>query len=253
MVNKLKSLIQLIIQNLLGYPNYLYIFSIYRIYRFKFLRDDADFIFFLSLTKSVNPSTIIDAGANVGYTSVIFAREYPNYQIIAYEPVSLLSNIILRVIKFFNIKNIQVNQLALGNTQELVSIKTPIMGGVKKQGLSYIDVEVEREDEGQMNHFLAEQVQMVTIDSNLLNKNILPVVGIKVDVENFEFFVLQGSIQLMKQFKPIVMAELWDNHRKNACIQLMKEIGYEVKVVQNNLLVDYSNQHTLNYFFIPKS
>lgn len=253
MVQKLKSFIQLLIQNLLGYPTYLYIFSIYRVYRFNVLRDDVDFIFFLSLTKSINPSTIIDAGANVGYTSVIFAKEYPMYNIIAYEPVSLLSNVILRVVKYFKIKNIQVNQLALGNTLSVVSIKTPIMAGVKKQGLSFIDVEVEREDESQMNDFLEEQVQMVTIDSNLLNNNVLPVVGIKVDVENFEFFVLQGSIELMKQFKPIVMAELWNNNRKKACIQLMEEIGYEVKVVENKQLVEYSNQHTLNYFFIPKS
>jgi FkbM family methyltransferase len=253
MVQKLKSLIQLLIQNLLGYPTYLYIFSIYRVYRFKILRDDIDFIFFLSLTKSIHPSTIIDAGANVGYTSVIFAKEYPSYNIIAYEPVSLLSNIILRVVKYFNVLNIKVNQLALGNTNSVVNIKTPIIAGVKKQGLSFIDVDVERGDESQINDFLEEEVRMVTIDSNLLDKNILPVVGIKVDVENFEFFVLKGSVELIKKFKPIVMAELWDNNRKNACIQLMEEIGYEVKVVENKRLVEYSNQQTLNYFFIPKS
>jgi hypothetical protein len=48
------------------------------------------------------------------------------------------------------------------------------------------------------------------------------------------------------------MAELWDNARKNACIDLMKNEGYDVKVISNKTLVDYTNQQSLNYFFIPK-
>jgi hypothetical protein len=48
------------------------------------------------------------------------------------------------------------------------------------------------------------------------------------------------------------MAELWDNDRKIACIGLMKELGYETKVIINKKLVPYTSQQSLNYFFIPK-
>lgn len=93
---------------------------------------------------------------------------------------------------------------------------------------------------------------MVSLDGDLMNQLAYPLSGIKVDVENFEYFVLQGAIELIKQYKPIVMAELWDNARKNACIDLMKNEGYDVKVISNKTLVDYTNQQSLNYFFIPK-
>lgn len=48
------------------------------------------------------------------------------------------------------------------------------------------------------------------------------------------------------------MAELWDNERKIACISLMKELGYETKVIINKKLETYTSQQSLNYFFIPK-
>jgi len=252
MVQKLKSFIQLVIQNLLGYRNYLFVFSIYRTLKFRLLRDDEDFNCFIQLTKSKQASTIIDAGANVGYTTVIFAKEFPHYSIISYEPVSLLSRIISKVVLFFKVKNVQIKQLALGNANDIVSIKTPIISGVKKQGLSFVAVDVEREDENLMSNCLEEQVQMVSLDNDLLGKSLHPVVGIKVDVENFEFFVLQGSIELIKLYKPVVMAELWDNARKNACIELMRNLGYTIKIISNKVLVEYTNQQSLNYFFIPK-
>ena len=252
MVQKLKSIIQLLIQKILGYTNYLFIFSIYRIWRYRLLKDDIDFNYFIELTQSNRPSTIIDIGANVGYTGVIFAKSLPNYQIICYEPVSLLTNNILKVVSFFNVQNISIKHLALGNTNQIVPIKTPIIQGVKKQGLSYIDVSVERTDENHLRQFLVEQVQMVSLDSDLFINELLPIAGIKVDVENFEFFVLQGAVRLIKLYKPIVMAELWDNDRKFACIALMNELGYQTKVIINKKLETYTSQQSLNYFFIPK-
>jgi FkbM family methyltransferase len=252
MAQQLKSFIQLVIQNILGYRNYLFVFSIYRTLKYRLLRDDTDLNIFIDLVKSDQSATIIDAGANVGYTTVIFAKEFPHYSIIAYEPVSLLSKIIAKVLRFFNIKNVLVKQLALGNTNNLVTIKTPIISGVKKQGLSFIDVAVEREDADLLNNFLEEQVKMVSLDADLIGKVSHSVVGIKVDVENFEFFVLQGTVELIKLYKPIIMAELWDNARKNACIDLMENSGYSIKVISNKALVDYTNQQCLNYFFIPK-
>lgn len=252
MVQKLKSGLQLIIQKFLGYRTYLYVFSIYRTLKYRLLRDDADFNIFIELVKSNQPATIVDAGANVGYTALIFAKEFPNYSIIAYEPVSLLSTIITKVVRFFKVQNVSVKQLALGNVNNLVTIKTPIISGVKKQGLSFIDVAVEREDANLLTNFLEEQVQMVSLDADLLGKVEYPIVGIKVDVENFEFFVLQGTVELIKLYKPIVMAELWDNVRKNACIELMENLGYGVKIIHNKALIDYKGQQSLNYFFIPK-
>lgn len=253
MMQKVKNSVQFLIQRIIGYSNYLYWFSIYRVLRYQFMKDDIDITFFIELVKKQKQGVVIDAGANVGYTSVIFAKAFPSSSIISYEPVRLLSQIIYRVVRFFRVNNIEVRQKALGDSLETVMIKTPVIQGVKKQGLSYIDKEVDREDIELIKSSIAEEVDMVTLDSDWGNHINPPISGIKVDVENFEYFVLKGARNLVMKFRPIVMAELWDNARRNSCIQLMQELGYKTFVIKNKELVKYQGQSSLNYFFIPDS
>lgn len=253
MMQKIKNSVQFLIQRIIGYSNYLYWFSIYRVLRYQFMKDDIDITFFIELVKKQKQGVVIDAGANVGYTSVIFAKAFPSSSIISYEPVRLLSQIIYRVVRFFRVNNIEVRQKALGDSLETVMIKTPVIQGVKKQGLSYIDKEVDREDIELIKSSIAEEVGMVTLDSDWGNHINPPISGIKVDVENFEYFVLKGARNLVMKFRPIVMAELWDNARRNSCIQLMQELGYKTFVIKNKELVKYQGQSSLNYFFIPDS
>lgn len=253
MMQKIKNSVQFLIQIIIGYSNYLYWFSIYRVLRYQFMKDDIDITFFIELVKKQKQGVVIDAGANVGYTSVIFAKAFPSSSIISYEPVRLLSQIIYRVVRFFRVNNIEVRQKALGDSLETVMIKTPVIQGVKKQGLSYIDKEVDREDIELIKSSIAEEVDMVTLDSDWGNHINPPISGIKVDVENFEYFVLKGARNLVMKFRPIVMAELWDNARRNSCIQLMQELGYKTFVIKNKELVKYQGQSSLNYFFIPDS
>ncbi len=253
MMQKIKNSVQFLIQRIIGYSNYLYWFSIYRVLRYQFMKDDIDITFFIELVKKQKQGVVIDAGANVGYTSVIFAKAFPSSSIISYEPVRLLSQIIYRVVRFFRVNNIEVRQKALGDSLETVMIKTPVIQGVKKQGLSYIDKEVDREDIELIKSSIAEEVDMVTLDSDWGNHINPPISGIKVDVENFEYFVLKGARNLVMKFRPIVMAELWDNARRNSCIQLMQELGYKTFVIKNKELVKYQGQSSLNYFFIPDS
>ncbi|BDQ11828.1 FkbM family methyltransferase [Sediminibacterium sp. TEGAF015] len=252
MSQNIKSFIQFLIQQLIGYSTYLYCFSIYRVLRYQMFKDDDDVKFFIQLVKKQNKGIIIDAGANVGYMSVIFAKAFPESSIVSYEPVKLLSSIIARVIRFFGTSNIEIRQKALGDSIESVIIKTPIIQGVKKQGLSYIDKEVERADADILKKSIDEQVDMVSLDSEWLNDmGSHKISGIKVDVENFEYFVLKGAAQILERFKPVVMAELWDNNRKNACIQFMEKLGYRVYIIKDKALVQFQGQPSLNYFFIP--
>ena len=44
--------------------------------------------------------------------------------------------------------------------------------------------------------------------------------AIKMDVENFEYFVLEGGKELIKKHKPIIYTELWENQNREKCFQL---------------------------------
>ena len=73
-----------------------------------------------------------------------------------------------------------------------------------------------------------------------------------MDVENYEFFVLDGARQLLQNHKPIIYIELWENENRYKCFDLVKELGYTIKVLVNNSLVNYdANVHTTqNFFFV---
>lgn len=78
-----------------------------------------------------------------------------------------------------------------------------------------------------------------------------PLTAIKIDVENFEYFVLKGGENLLKKYKPLVYAELWDNENRNNCFSLMTSIGYQIKVLEQEALVSFEaskHQHQ-NFFF----
>ncbi len=58
-----------------------------------------------------------------------------------------------------------------------------------------------------------------------------------MDVENFEYFVLEGGKELLKKHNPIIYTELWENENREKCFQLIKELDYEIKVLNDNNLV----------------
>jgi hypothetical protein len=91
-------------------------------------------------------------------------------------------------------------------------------------------------------------------DFEPLKNNNLKIVGIKMDVENFESFVVKGGLNMIKKHLPILYIELWDNENRNSCFSDLAGIGYLPYTLENNELVLFNakkhNNH--NFFFIPK-
>ena len=82
----------------------------------------------------------------------------------------------------------------------------------------------------------------------------LPVSAIKMDVENFEYYVLEGAKETLEKHKPIVYCELWENENREKCFELMKGLDYDIKILHKKKLVDFDNiiHQTQCFFFIPK-
>ena len=76
--------------------------------------------------------------------------------------------------------------------------------------------------------------------------------AIKIDVENFEYFVLKGGEQLLRTYKPIVYAELWDTENRKNCFEMMKDIGYKIKILESSKLIDFdaAKHSKQNFFFV---
>ena len=80
-----------------------------------------------------------------------------------------------------------------------------------------------------------------------------PVCGVKIDVENYEYYALKGGVNLIKRNNPIIYCELWDNENRRKCFELVNSLDYKIYVLIKDKLeiYDSSKHEKQNFFFIP--
>jgi len=242
----MKTLVKFVLQKILGFKNYLFIFSLYVDATLKRNRKEGDFLYFVGLLP--DNSTVLDIGANIGVMSVQLARKLPASEIFSFEPVPDNLNALRRLIRFFKLSNVKIFDFALGNYDGTAEIILPEHNHVKFHGLSHIkDVEGSEGDHG-LKYIVPIHKLDTIAEMQTLSK---PLSGIKIDVENYEYNVLEGARELILKYKPVIYAELWENHNRTKCLQLMDEIGYQTFILQkgNLIIFDSEKHHTQNFFF----
>lgn len=227
----MKNLLKNILQRILGFENYLLLFSLFKIRTLRIDKKENDFFFFLNLIGE--DAGILDIGANIGIMTVHLARMAKNGTVYAFEPIPDNVNILRKIVSHFKLKNVKIFDIALGDKNGKIEMVMPVVDSVKMQGLSHVvHPSINEYNEG--NKF---SVEVRTLDDLFGNehKNV-EISAIKIDVENFEYFVLKGAEQLLRKFKPVIYIELWDNENRNKCFDFFEKMGYTIKVVENGNL-----------------
>lgn len=240
-----KNWIKYILQRLLGFQNYLFVFALFKIRTLKGDTNEKDFFHFLSLLED-GKGDVLDIGANVGIMTVHLAQKLPNTTVHAIEPLPDNLKVLKRVVEHFALKKIQIHETAVGEEQGEIDMILPTQGKTKMQGLSH----VKHDSITEWNEGEEFKVHVDKLD-NLINGQ--PVQGIKIDVENFEYYALMGGKRIIETNHPIIYAELWDNENRKKCIELLGQMNYNVNVIYNNKLVPYNHkQHKgQNFIFLP--
>lgn len=241
----LKNKIRYWCQQLIGLDRYLFLFALLTIFRIRYLGHEKEFRYFMRLVPPTG--TLLDIGANIGVMTAVLARKFPQCEVIAFEPVPLTADILRKMKVFFGLTNIQICQTALGQTGGEITMLTPLVKGAVMHGLSHVWQTPERT--APVNAFT---VPITTLDQIPLLQATGKITAIKIDVENFEYYVLEGGRRLLQKHRPLVFAELWNDEKKAKCIKLMEELGYTVKTYQKGVLTDYRGEDALNYFFLPE-
>jgi FkbM family methyltransferase len=224
---------------------------VFAIFKIKTLRSDSkekDFFHFLSLLED-GKGAVLDVGANIGIMTVHLANKLPNSTVHAFEPIPDNLSVLKRIIAKFNLKKIKIHEVAVGETSGNVQMILPHQGKTKMQGLSH----VKHESITEWNEGEEFNVPLNTLD-NLLNGE--PIQGIKIDIENFEYYALKGGKRILESNHPIIYAELWDNENRSNCIDLLTSMNYKPHVVVNNELTvfDETQHKNQNFIFIaPKT
>lgn len=180
---------------------------------------------------------IIDIGAQSGLYS-LYAKYIPKCNFYSFEPYTPSFNLLNENIKLNEINNVKTFNIGLSNiktTTELSVCKSHNgLHSLSKSPLRFNDVD-------------KLLIQTDTID-NLFYEKSIPVDFIKIDTEGHEYFILQGAINTIKKYKPVIQLE-WNLINMAQCevtekmiLDLVSELNYiEKSMVEEEKL------------FIPKN
>ena len=204
-------------------------------------------------TKNSNP-VLIDIGANIGLISFGYMSKFNNCKIYAYEPGPLQRYCLAASIAENNLFNkIILSEIAISDKEGYQSF---IVHGGVYNGLDGF-LETDRSPDKGMKII----VRTDTLDSEVKNLNIDHVDIIKIDVEGAELFVLKGSLNTIKKFKPYIFIEisLYNIKSYNLTVSIIfdfiKSMDYKIYDLENNLIdsaEDLSIMCTIDDMFLLK-
>mgnify|MGYP003653529667 CR=1 FL=1 len=185
-----------------------------------------------------NRRTVIDVGASYGWMTVTFAKYFE--QVKCFEIRKDIRYALEKNTSTFS--NVEIFDCGLSDNEKFVKVKYS-----KGTGLSSIAPE----------HFDGPAIET---DSNgnlvrsLDSYNFENVDCIKIDVENHEIYVLQGALDTIKKWKPVVIVEILfarKRHKKffeprQRIFKLFNSIDYEIADVRGS---DFIFTHkSLNHY-----
>jgi FkbM family methyltransferase len=241
-----KSLIKRVLQKILGFDNYLFLFSIFAIKKMSWNRHEKEFAEFMKLIPN-NKGVILDVGANIGIMTATLARKFTNTQVYSFEPMPQNLSTLKKIIRYYKLSNVRIFETALGEIPGQLKMVMPVINNVKMQGLCHV-VEGSSEEAAKEGILFSVPVQRLDAMKDL--QQLPNICAIKIDVENFEYPVLKGAQELLQKHKPVIYCELWKNERRELTLQYLKGLGYAVKVYDGKNLVDYNGQNVTNFILV---
>jgi FkbM family methyltransferase len=200
-----------------------------------------------------NSEIIFDVGANVGYYAIELSTVLrPSAMIHAFEPIpesfdQLQKNILLNSAS----SEVLCNQFAISNSEGKLLLYKPRISGSSASSARNLHPE-ESVDK--------VKVSMTTLDKYLLTNRLSNLDLLKIDVEGSELMVIEGALESIKTYQPVIFAELlrkWCaqfGYSPNQVLEILFPIGYRCFAVSEKLPEIFSiseeTQET-NFLFVP--
>ncbi|MDI1334763.1 MAG: FkbM family methyltransferase [Lacunisphaera sp.] len=163
--------------------------------------------------------TYLDCGANIGYFSILFAQLSPQGRVHAIEPTAT-ADMLETNLRHHGCANVTVHRLAMGSHPGRREEKIFRLWGQPPDVMEY---------------------DFATVDSFVADQQLSRVDCLKIDVDSFDFEVLQGAEQTLARFDPWLVVEL--NHALSqrgqsniAALDWLLARGY-----RHSLVLDHDN------------
>jgi FkbM family methyltransferase len=175
--------------------------------------------------------TVIDAGANFGYNSVVMGKQIgPQGLLVAFEPQRIIYQQLCGNLILNNIYNAITYQSALGDGTETIVNMRSVDYNASWVNIGDTSIGVD-----------GEEVSIWSLDQIGLNK----VDFIKLDIQGYELFALKGTKNLLNTYKPDLFIEIEPhqlikfNITENQLLEYIKSFGYKVFKINNEYPCDH--------------
>jgi FkbM family methyltransferase len=187
---------------------------------------------------------VFDIGTNIGETLLNFAKLNPSGINYGFEPVPFLYEKAKQNIELNQFENISLHNLALSDTPASLFFELP-------SNRNYGSINMSTRSTNQ-----SKQVKAVTFDQFVTDNKIEKVDFLKIDVEGFEYKVIQGAVNTISNRKPVLFIELIDDYLKkngNSAAQLVQNLsvlGYNVYDADSNAMLNSNSNFTKRHIDI---
>jgi FkbM family methyltransferase len=185
------------------------------------------------LIKNLNSDDIFyDIGANYGfytYLALEFCKEVHSFEPIPECCESLISNL-------KNEGNVFINKIAVSDSNGVDKLTVPIRTfGIQSFGMSSINPVIS-ENLKKLGSLKKIKVNTIKLDDYIVSNT--PPTILKIDVEGAEYLVLKGGYNLLTQFNPTVIMEVWgfDNNGEISmeAVDLLRSLGYKSYFIEQD-------------------
>jgi len=180
--------------------------------------------------------TVLDIGANIGIVCLPIAKQYPSYQVHAFEAQAPVTEMLAENIVLNDLNNISVHAYALGEKNSTVSIAHPNYSKAENIGAFSLDPYVREQSEIARGHGELFTIPVKILDDMQFDQ---PIRCIKLDVEGYEERILLGGLNTLKEHNyPPIVYEMWaynDWWKYNAANlrKLLELLGYNIHTVDD--------------------
>ena len=164
----------------------------------------------------------IDGGACIGDSACIFEKEYNPKNIYSFEPLKSNLSAINKTIELNSLTKVIAVPLGLGNKEEISTIN---INNQDTGGSSILQTQDSCEQ---------EKIEITTLDK-YSKKHALDIGLIKLDVEGFEWNVIQGAIETIRAQRPILLISIYHTPKEFFEIKPFLEslnINYKFKIAK---------------------
>ena len=195
------------------------------------------------------PKTIFDAGANIGYFSLFFNHYFPDAKIYSFEPIPNTYQYFKKNIEINNCQNITPYNYGLFNEKKEIDMYYNMEGSGSSSLVDLLNTKNTKN----------VKCKFTTLDEFCEKNNIYGCDLIKCDVEGAEKFVIEGGINVIKKYKPVIFCEMlrkWSakfNYHPNDIISILNNIGYTCYAINDNGFIKINqvdeNTEETNFIF----